>query len=217
MSEESTAAAAPDREAGDEGPRTERGRRTRDRILEAAAELIHVKGVHGTSVDDVLERSGTGKGQFYHYFDGKAELVREVLRHQLERGVEEDRRFLEALDRWEGIRAWFDRILEGQVSAGFVGGCPVGSIAAEMADQDDALRLDLADAFALKREWLLEGLRGLRDRGELDAEADPEALADFALATIQGGLLLSTTRKDETPLRRALDEAYRHLRSHRRA
>ncbi|NIP60371.1 MAG: TetR family transcriptional regulator [Gemmatimonadetes bacterium] len=204
---------SPDVQARSGEPRTRRGRETRERILNAAAELIHVKGVHGTSVDDVLERSGTGKGQFYHYFDGKAELIREVLHHQIGREFDRDRRFLERLDSWEGIEAWFDRIVESQVRTGFLGGCPIGSIAAEMADQDDELRLELTEAFDLKKAWLLEGLNAMKERGELAADADPEELADFALATIQGGLILATTRKDEGPLRRALTEALRHLRS----
>jgi len=200
--------AAPERE-----PRTDRGRETRERILDAAAELIHVRGVHGTSVDQVLERSGAGKGQFYHYFENKAGLIRQVLRHQLARGIEDDRPFLESLDTWDGIEAWFERIVRRQEASDFVGGCPLGSLAAEMADQDEDLRVGLADAFELKKAWLVRGLREMRERGELAGAADPEELAGFVLATLQGGLLLSTTLKDAGPLRTALAEALDHLRS----
>ncbi len=41
--------------------KTRRGIETRDRILTAAAELIHERGVTGISVDDILAASGTGK------------------------------------------------------------------------------------------------------------------------------------------------------------
>ncbi|MBI3636228.1 MAG: helix-turn-helix transcriptional regulator, partial [Candidatus Rokubacteria bacterium] len=44
---------------------------TREAILGAARRLMHLRGYHGTSVDDVLRESGVGKGNFYHYFKSK--------------------------------------------------------------------------------------------------------------------------------------------------
>src|SRR5262249_33808870 len=51
--------------------RTRRGDETRRQILEAARDLFHKQGVVATSPDQVIEASGTGKGQFYHYFKNK--------------------------------------------------------------------------------------------------------------------------------------------------
>src|SRR5215471_16896034 len=56
-------------------PRTERGRASRERIVERAAELFAERGVAGTSLDEVLAAAGAGKGQLYHYFRGRDELV----------------------------------------------------------------------------------------------------------------------------------------------
>jgi AcrR family transcriptional regulator len=39
---------------------------TRDQILDAAGRLIHLRGYHNTSLDDVLRESGVGKGNFYY-------------------------------------------------------------------------------------------------------------------------------------------------------
>ena len=44
---------------------------TRDQILDAAGRLIHLRGYHNTSLDDVLRESGVGKGNFYYYFKSK--------------------------------------------------------------------------------------------------------------------------------------------------
>ncbi|WP_345125010.1 helix-turn-helix domain-containing protein [Streptomyces chiangmaiensis] len=49
---------------------------TRSRIVEAAAELFHVDGVHAVTLDDVRAASGTSKSQLYHHFADKDELVR---------------------------------------------------------------------------------------------------------------------------------------------
>ena len=45
-----------------------KGAATRDQILDAAARLIHLRGYHCTSLDDVLRDSGIGKGNFYYHF-----------------------------------------------------------------------------------------------------------------------------------------------------
>jgi TetR/AcrR family transcriptional regulator, transcriptional repressor for nem operon len=58
---------------------TRRGRASRERIVERAAELFAERGIAGTSVDEVLAASGAGKGQFYHYFRGRDELAAAAL------------------------------------------------------------------------------------------------------------------------------------------
>jgi AcrR family transcriptional regulator len=56
-------------------PRTGRGRASRERIVERAADLFAERGVAGTSLDEVLAAAGAGKSQLYHYFHGRDELV----------------------------------------------------------------------------------------------------------------------------------------------
>ncbi len=48
---------------------------TRSRIVSAAWELFYEHGYDNTTVDDIVERSGTSKGSFYHYFAGKDALL----------------------------------------------------------------------------------------------------------------------------------------------
>lgn len=47
----------------------------KDRIVEAAWELFHQKGYDDTTVDDIINLSGTSKGSFYYYFEGKDALL----------------------------------------------------------------------------------------------------------------------------------------------
>ena len=56
-------------------PITRRGRASRERIVERAADLFAERGIAGTSVDEVLAAAKAGKGQFYHYFRGRDELA----------------------------------------------------------------------------------------------------------------------------------------------
>ncbi len=195
---------------------TDRGRRTRLKILATAAAMIHNQGVKATSVDDVLAKSGAGKSQFYHYFANKDDLVREVLAHQFNQLVREQGALLQRLDTWKGIQAWFEFIVEWQRRRRFLGGCPIGSMAAEMADYDDELRKALAEAFDSWESFLGRGLTSMRARRELAARADPDRLAEATLAAIQGGILLARTKKNLQPLRNALAAAMVYLRSYER-
>ena len=50
-------------------------RNTRSRIVSAAWELFYENGYDDTTVEEIVEESGTSKGSFYHYFSGKDALL----------------------------------------------------------------------------------------------------------------------------------------------
>lgn len=192
-------------------PLTDRGRRTRDRILRAAVDLFSEKGFGDTSVSDVLDASGTGKSQFYHYFESKADLIREVLRFQRLESLPNRNPDHGHLDTWARLRSWFDRLLEMTEASGYGGLNLIGSIPADLAGHA-SLRREIVRTAHLRRRLLHRGLRRMKNRGELTEEADPERMASFAAAAIEGGLLLSSTDESTDALRVALDEAWSWLR-----
>lgn len=51
------------------------GRNTRGRIINAAWELFYEQGYEDTTIEEIIERAGTSKGSFYHYFEGKDALL----------------------------------------------------------------------------------------------------------------------------------------------
>ncbi len=60
-------------------PRTERGRRTRRAILDAAAAEFGEKGFHDGSVSGITRRAGVALGSFYTYFDSKDAVFRALV------------------------------------------------------------------------------------------------------------------------------------------
>ena len=195
-------------------PATRRGAATRDRIVEAAAELVFLRGVSGTSLDDVRAATGTSKSQLYHYFRNKADLVGAVIARQTDRVLDAQRPQLEALDSFAALARWRDRIVGLQRAAGCVGGCPIGSLASELAESDEDARQDLVAAFARWEHYLVAGLSVMRERGRLRSNADPQDLATAVMTALQGGLLLTQTSRSTRPLELALDMALAHVRSH---
>jgi TetR/AcrR family transcriptional repressor of nem operon len=196
-------------------PQTQRGRRSRDRIVDAAAACITECGVEGASLDQILAQAGASKSQLYHYFSGgKDELVRAVIARRLDESLSNQMPWLAKLDSWTAIRGWFDLMIGLNEEHGYPG-CGIGTLANELADRDETARADLASCFDAWQGYLADGLQRMRDRGQLVRSADPQRLALAVFASMQGGLLLAKTQKDSLPLRVALDAAFDHLRSFR--
>ncbi len=190
-------------------PVTERGRRTRALIIDAAATLMYQRGVSMTSLDDVLAAADSGKSQLYYYFDNKADLIAAVIQRQLQLVLARQPR-LQQIDSWDGIKAWAAEILQAHSAPGGPFACPLGTIAAELKN-DEKFRPLLDAAF---RQWeapLARGLHMMQDRGALVADADPERLATAVIAALQGGMLLARVHGDITPLRDGLEGAIAQL------
>src|SRR5262245_62728112 len=77
------------------------------RIIQAAAELFHKQGVGATSPDQIIEASGTGKGQFYHYFKSKEGLVHEVLQSHLDAIRTGAAPLKYEIESWQDLEQWF--------------------------------------------------------------------------------------------------------------
>ncbi len=192
---------------------TSRGAATRARIVEATADLVLTRGVRATTLDDVRAATSTSKSQLFHYFPaGKADLVRAVVLRQSERVLDGQRLLLSELDSFAALRRWRDVIVAVQRERACVGGCPLGSLASEVAEHDDQARTLLAGAFSQWQTLLRDGLAAMRAGGVLREEADPDALAIATVASLQGGLLLAQTTRSTRPLEIGLDAALAHLR-----
>jgi AcrR family transcriptional regulator len=193
-------------------PVTDKGRATRDRILDTATALIFEHGAAGTTLDDVRAAAKVSKGQLYHYFVDKDELVHAVIDRTIEQVLDAQPR-LAKLSTWTAISSWLDDLVQLQVQRHAVGGCPIGSLAGELAETDELTRAELAAGFDRWEAPLRRGLEQMRAEGKLRRNADPARLATATLAAIQGGLVLTQTRRDPQQLRVALDAAYAYLRS----
>lgn len=188
-------------------PATAKGRETRGRIISAAAQLVSERGVAGTSLDDVRARAHASKSQLYHYFTGRDDLMRAVARAASDSVVGGQAELLEQLETIDGLRAWTDALVTLQQTRHARGGCPIGSLAGQLAEHDDGARAELADGLDRWEAAIRDGLDRMADRGELRPDADTAALAQRTLAAVQGGLLLTQIRRDPDQLRTALDGA----------
>jgi AcrR family transcriptional regulator len=194
-------------------PRTGRGRASRERIVERAAELFAEQGVAATSLDEVLAAAGAGKSQLYHYFRGRDELVEAAVGLRCAQVLAELTQALGAVAALAELEEALAGFADGYEQMGLPG-CPIGSLAAEVAERNEDARLQTAAAFDAWERLFDDALERMRDGGELRADASAAALATALLASIEGGMVLSQTRKDPASLRIAVEAGLAQVRSY---
>jgi TetR/AcrR family transcriptional regulator, transcriptional repressor for nem operon len=189
-----------------ERPLTARGRRTRDAIVDAAAELMYARGIAATGIADVLAASGTGKSQLYHYFTDKSDLVLAVIDRQLERVLD-----AQPALAGEDLQAWASSLWELHRDAGEPLACPLGVLSGQV-ETDDRWRARQAASFAAWQDRIAALLARGQRAGRVDPTRDADALAVGVLAALQGGLMLARLHRDLHVLELALAAAVDHVR-----
>jgi TetR/AcrR family transcriptional repressor of nem operon len=173
---------------------------TRERLLEAAIDLIWASSFGSVSVDQICETAGVKKGSFYHFFASKIDLALaaydtawEQKRATLDAIFSAQRPPLERLERWckEMIAVQIDRAKK----TGHVCGCPVSSVAAEMGTQDERLRLKSAQLLEQTRTYVVSALRDAHARGDVDVP-DPETCSRNIQSFVLGSMLRAKVAND---------------------
>ncbi|MGH3184695.1 MAG: TetR/AcrR family transcriptional regulator [Acidimicrobiales bacterium] len=170
---------------------------TRERILDAGAQLFRRQGYEGTSLKEIVAEGEAPWGSLYHFFPGGKEEVGVMA---LRRSGERYRRLIElvferAVDPAQALRQFFDLSARALQASDYADGCPIATVALESANTTEALRAVCAQAFA---SWLSTLADALRRAGIEPVAADRLAL--FGLSTFEGAIALSRTIRDVTPL-----------------
>lgn len=192
-------------------PKTRRGRQSRDRIVERAAGLIAERGIERTGLDDVLAAAGASKGQLYHYFAGRDGLVEAAVDHRCTQVQEALALMFGGLDSLTELKGQLDAF--AGIYEQTLAGCPIGSLASEVAGRHRGAQQRVAAAFDTWQGHFADLFTRLRERGDLRAGADPAALATALLAALEGGQILSQARNDVTSLRVTIAAAFGYIRT----
>ena len=196
--------------------RTTHGNETRRKILAAAADLFHKQGVGATSPEQILDASGTGKGQFYHYFKNKEGLVHEVLLAHLDAIRNGTAPLGHDIESWRGLEEWFNAQVGLQERYRMTRGCPFGTIGSELTENDELIRQDLNLIFEVAKAKLAAFFVREKAAGRLAPDVREEELADFCLATIQGAMLMGKVKRSRQLVECVVHEAMRHVRRYAR-
>jgi AcrR family transcriptional regulator len=170
---------------------------TRERILDASAELFRRQGLSGTGIKQILAQAEAPFGSLYHHFPGgKDELAAETITRagqfygRLVAG-----KIAEQPDPVSGIRAAFVGAGETLEATGYADACPVETVALEVASTNEPLRLATAKVF---ESWLGGLAARLVHEGIGPDEA--QALALTILSALEGAFVLARATRSTAAL-----------------
>jgi AcrR family transcriptional regulator len=157
-----------------------------ERILEAACDLIAAEGIDEVRIARVAQRAGASTALVHHYFSTREELLEQALIHSFEEAGDE--RFRESPDSEETAT---DALARGLAeSLPFPGSQEREWVLwVELwlrAVREPALRPVAARLYGRYRDWVAGLIRAGVETGEFRDDADPEALADLAMALLDG-------------------------------
>jgi len=184
---------------------------TRDRLINSARFLFWDRGYAGTSMADLLAHADVNSGSFYHFFESKEALLREVLSgylHALRPMVVDPAYALteDPVERIFGILAGYrDRILQTECRYG----CPLGRLALEIDPENRPAHKLIAENFQGWIAAVRECIDQLKPR--LPKGTDPDALATYVLAVMEGGVMISRSYGSVEPFDRAVKQLRQHF------
>jgi len=189
---------------------TRKGEATRARIVDGAAAEFRRRGVADTTLDHVIERTETGKGQLFHYFPGgREELLIAVAEHEAARVLSDQQPHLSRLATRADWEAWRDAVVARYRRQGDE--CPLSMLVSQIGRNSPAARTVTA---TLLRDWeaeLAAGIRRSQEAGEIAATDDPDRTAAAIVAAIQGGVVVLLATGEIGHLEAALDLVLTHL------
>src|ERR1700747_2516697 len=151
-------------ETSDRPKLTPKGARTRARIVEEAAALIHERGVAGTTLEDAKVAGEVRGSQMYPHFPDKNELVQPVIDYQADAIVNRQR---QALGSPNGVEAWRNMVITAAKRTKAKGGCQLGSLVGQLAESDPEARALIAAGFDQWAVAIGDGLRSLHAHGNM--------------------------------------------------
>jgi TetR/AcrR family transcriptional repressor of nem operon len=175
---------------------------TKNRILEAGAEIIHLKGFNHTGIQEILTAAGVPKGSFYNYFKSKNDFGLQLIDYFVEYYSRFSKDILEdgtipPLERIKRLLEWF---IEFFKSKDYAYGCPIGNLAQEMGDLSPAFREKLKSALDSIVDIYSRLLAEAQREGEISQSLDVREAAYFLLSSWHGALVHMKAVKGPEPL-----------------
>ena len=184
---------------------------TRDRLVFTALKLFGEKGYLSTSVADILKEAGANSGSLYHAFPTKQDLLVAVL-ETYQAGIYP----MLLAPAWEGVDDPLERVFALLARyrmhleiTDCLYGCPIGSVALELHEPDPVVRELLAQNFT---GWTRAIGGCLREGAErLPPNTNIQALAEFILTTMEGGVMQARTHREIAYFDRSISQLRHHM------
>ena len=183
----------------------------KERLMEAAMDLMWLNGYGAASVDAICEQAGAKKGSFYYFFKSKSDLAAAALDADWNKKRSQmDSIFSPTVPPLERLDRYFDfvhgRLAELHKKCGSILGCPYVSVGSEVSTQDPIVRETIDRIMDRKMKYFISAVRDAAAQGLIDAP-NPEAKARALFACYQGTVAQARIQNDIELLREFKDVA----------
>ncbi len=175
---------------------------TKFRILSEGARIVYQKGFNNTGLQEILKAADVPKGSFYFYFKSKEDFGLQLIDFYVQfiHSVAESQMSSEEDSPIQRLRNFFRYMRENSQEQGFKGGCPIGNLTQEMADEKEAFRIKVNQAFDGISSQIARCLGEARKLELISPSLDPKETADFILNSWEGALLRMKAENNVHPL-----------------
>ena len=183
----------------------------KERLMEAAMDLMWLNGYGAASVDAICEQAGAKKGSFFYFFKSKSDLAAAALDADWNKKRSQmDSIFSPTVPPLERLDRYFDfvhgRLAELHKKCGSILGCPYVSVGSEVSTQDPIVRETIDRIMDRKMKYFISAVRDAAAQGLIDAP-NPEAKARALFACYQGTVAQARIQNDIELLREFKDVA----------
>ncbi len=174
---------------------------TRDKIIEAATELITKYGFNYTGISQILKQIQVPKGSFYHYFDSKEALGYAVIEQASETHFNNLDCFFNQTQGTplEKIKNFFNTVIE-HYDLEACHSCIIGNLGQELAEQHEGYRQKLAQIFINTEQYFVKLFEEAKTVGELAENFDSNKLAEFFFTAWEGAILSAKVKNSKQPM-----------------
>lgn len=175
---------------------------TKQKLIKAGAEIMHLKGFNNTGLKEVLDRTGIPKGSFYNFFRSKEDFGLQIIDYYVGLFLDIFAQFLSDQKHppLERIRLLFAWLMAYFKSADYTLGCPLGNFAQEMGDINPAFQAKLKSAFDAMADLFAAVLREARRSKALPGTLDVRETSRFIVSSWEGAVMLMKVTKSTEPL-----------------
>jgi len=172
----------------------------KERLMDAAMDLMWQNSYSAASVDAICERAGAKKGSFYYFFKSKSELAAAALEADWKKKrAEMDSIFSPTIPPLERFDRYFDfvceRLAEVQKKCGSILGCPFMSVGGEVSTQDQIVREAIDRIMDRKLQFFVSAVRDAASEGLIET-TDPVAKAQALFSSYQGTIAQARIQND---------------------
>ena len=189
--------------------------KSKEKLLDAAEELMLIKGFAATSVDEICREAKLTKGSFFHYFENKEHLGKAVL----ERFCSSSRQKMQEEccpkegDPLKRVYNYADFAIKMAKDPKLNKGCLIGKLAQELSDTYPQIRSLCANGFNEWAKMLKKDLKEAKNKYAPKASFEVESLAEHFIAILEGSQVLAKAKRDNRIVERNMQHFKQYLKN----